>query len=173
MLHACNWRETSNTPERNVIFVQRELDFHPHIRHPGPQEPKEIGRPQDTAGLANDFHLLLQHRLTAVASQNHEIPDRTFSSVQILIEATSFTGSASHFQDVGRVLSTHTEIVCLQDQKNDPRNFAQKLDQLSSVSSDILHLKTSTLESPPATCLLPWHLRFAPFPDLTLSTLLM
>lgn len=95
MLNARNWRKTCKTPKANIVFVQRQFNLDPHERRPSPQESEEVGRPEDTAGLANDFHLLLQHRLTAVASQDHEIANRTFSSVQVLIEAARFTGSAS------------------------------------------------------------------------------
>lgn len=75
--------------------------------------------------------------------------------MQVLVEAASFTESASDFREVGQMRKTHTEVVCLQDQKNDPGDFAQKLDQLSFVSKGILHFKAFTGESPPATCLPP------------------
>ena len=98
----CNRRKTCNTPKRDVIFVQREPHFDPHERSPSPQEPEEIGRPQETAGPSNDFHLLLQHCLTAIASQDHEVSDRSFPSVQVLVKAASYTKSASDVLEAGR-----------------------------------------------------------------------
>ena len=98
----CNRRKACNTPKRDVILVQREPHFDPHKRSPSLEEPEEVGRPQQTAGLSNDFHLLLQHRLTAIASQDHEIAYRTFSSVQILVKAASYAKSASDFAETGR-----------------------------------------------------------------------
>lgn len=94
----CNWRKPCNPPKRDVIFVQREPHFDPHKKSPSFEEPEEVGRPQRTAGLSNDFQLLLQHCLTAIASQDHEIAHRTFSSVQVLVKATSYAKSASDFQ---------------------------------------------------------------------------
>lgn len=84
------------------MFVQREPHFDPHERSPSPQEPQEIGRPQEAAGLSNDFYLLLQYRLTAIASQDHEIADRSFPSVQVLVKAASYTKSARDIQEAGR-----------------------------------------------------------------------
>ena len=125
-----------------------------------------MGGPQNTASLANNFHLLLQDYLTAVASQDHEVSDRSFSSVQIFIEAASFMREelANDSQKVGRVRRIHTQIISFQDQKNDPWNLAQKLNQLYFISNHIRHLKKPTEKLPPATCPLPWHQIFAPFP---------
>ena len=91
--------------DRCVPFVQRDLGLNSDERGPGQDKSKHVRGVKKTAVPLDRVHLISEDSLAAVVSQDHEVPNRPMSGVEILIQASG-------------------EIVGLQNQQDDAWNMA-------------------------------------------------